>query len=89
MSTFVAATAFGGPEVLSVFEETLGEPGSAHVRIRVHAIGTNPVDYFSYSGRMDRDETKLPLRVGSEAAGTVMAVGPDAVRPCRSGFRGR
>lgn len=81
MTSYVAATAFGGPEALSVLNETLGEPGPGEVRLRVHAVGTNPVDFKVYSGAYGRDDARLPLRIGSEAAGTVTAVGPEAVGP--------
>ncbi len=81
MSKYVVATTFGGPEVLSLLDEALGEPGPGQVRIRVHAVGTNHVDYMFFSGIMGSDESRLPMRVGSEAAGVVVAVGPDAVGP--------
>ncbi|WP_125617061.1 NADP-dependent oxidoreductase [Specibacter cremeus] len=81
MSNYVAAITYGGPEALAVLDETLGDPGPGQVKIQVRAIGTNPVDYMFYSGAMGKDESKLPLRVGSEAAGVVVAVGPDAVGP--------
>jgi NADPH:quinone reductase len=80
MSTYVAAADFGGPEVLSVFEETLGEPGPGQVKVKVHASGVNPVDVYVYSGVFGK-EASLPLRLGSEAAGTVTAVGADATGP--------
>ncbi|WP_427016163.1 quinone oxidoreductase family protein [Pseudarthrobacter sp. P1] len=81
MSSYVAATAFGGPDPLSVLDETLGAPGPGEALVKVHAIGTNPVDYKMYSGAYGRDDARLPMRIGSEAAGTVTAVGPEAVGP--------
>ncbi len=81
MSLVALATAYGGPEVLTVTDETVGEPGRGEARIAVRAIGVNPVDYKSYSGAFGRDESRLPLRLGSEAAGVVTAVGPDAAGP--------
>jgi len=42
----------------------------------------NPVDAKSYAGNeKGRDESRLPLRIGVEAAGVVTAVGADAVGP--------
>lgn len=79
MPSAVIATAFGGPEVLSVAEEPLTEPGPGQARITVRAAGVNPVDYKSYSGARGADPALLPIRPGSEAAGVVAAVGPDAV----------
>jgi NADPH:quinone reductase-like Zn-dependent oxidoreductase len=77
----VIATAFGGPEVLSVVQEPSREPGPGEARIEVRAAGVNPVDVKSYSGAFGADSARLPLRLGAEAAGVVTAVGPDAVGP--------
>lgn len=78
MSTQVVATAFGGPEVLSVVHEDVSAPGPGQVTVQVRAIGMNPVDYKRYSGNMGADASTLPLPVGLEAAGVVTAVGPGA-----------
>jgi len=81
VSSVVVATAYGGPEVLTVVDETAAEPGAGQARIDVRAIGVNPIDYKAYSGAMGSDPARLPLRPGFEAAGVVTAVGPDAVGP--------
>jgi NADPH2:quinone reductase len=81
MALTVLATAYGGPEVLSVIDEPAGEPGPGQARIEVRAAGVNPVDYKVYSGRMGADPARLPLRLGSEASGVVTAVGEGAVGP--------
>ncbi len=81
MSNLVVAAAFGGPEVLTVIQETVGEPGPGQVRIDVRAAGVNPVDWKIYGGVMGVDASRLPLRLGFEAAGVVTAVGPDAIGP--------
>ena len=81
MSLVALATAYGGPEVLTVADETVGEPGPGEARIAVRAIGVNPIDYKAYSGAFGRDPSRLPLRLGSEAAGVVTAIGPDAAGP--------
>jgi NADPH:quinone reductase len=75
----VVATAFGGPEVLSVIETPVGPPGPDEVLISVRAAGTNPIDYKAYSGVMGRDPARLPMRLGSEAAGVVTEA-PDGAR---------
>ncbi len=80
MTTYVVATAFGGPEVLSVREEHLAEPGSGEVLLDVRAAGTNPVDVKLYSGNMGADESTLPMRLGFEVAGVVRAVGADVAQ---------
>jgi NADPH:quinone reductase len=81
MTRAVVATAFGGPEVLSVIQTPVSPPGPGEVLISVRAAGTNPVDYKRYSGVMGRDPAQLPMRLGSEAAGVVTEVGDGAVGP--------
>jgi NADPH:quinone reductase len=81
MSPVVVATAYGGPEVLSVVDQPAGEPGPGEALIQVRAAGVNPVDWKVYSGNMGTDPARLPLRLGSEAAGVVTAAGPEAVGP--------
>ncbi|CAB4696393.1 MAG: zinc-binding dehydrogenase [Actinobacteria bacterium] len=77
MTRVVVATAFGGPEVLSVTEQPLAEPSTGQARVRVHAIGVNPVETKVRSGLFGADPATLPRRLGSEAAGVVTGVGPD------------
>jgi NADPH:quinone reductase len=81
MSRVVVAAAYGGPEVLAVVDEPVPAPGQGEARIEVRACGVNPVDYKTYSGSFGSDPSRLPLRLGLEAAGRVTAVGPDAVGP--------
>lgn len=77
----VVATAFGGPEVLSVIETPVGRPGPGEVLLEVRAAGTNPIDYKLYSGAIGRDPAQLPIRIGLEAAGVVTDVGGGAAGP--------
>ncbi|HEX3491666.1 MAG TPA: NADP-dependent oxidoreductase [Streptosporangiaceae bacterium] len=81
MALTVLATAYGGPEVLTVVDEPVAEPGPGQARIEVRGAGVNPVDYKAYSGLMGADPARLPLRLGSEASGVVTAVGEGAVGP--------
>ncbi len=81
MALTVIAPAYGGPEVLALVDEPVAEPGPGQARIEVRAAGVNPVDYKSYSGRMGADPARLPLRLGSEAAGVITAVGAGAAGP--------
>ena len=78
MSTQVVATAFGGPEVLSLVHEDVPAPGPGQVTVQVRAAGLNPVDYKLYSGAFGTDASTLPLPVGNEVAGVVTAVGRGA-----------
>ncbi len=81
MTSYVVATGFGGPEVLSVRDEELGEPGPGQVLVAVRAAGVNPVDYKLFSGMFGEDASLLPMRVGFEASGVVVAVGDGARGP--------
>ena len=69
------AAAYGGPEVLAVQDVDVPEPADGQVLIDVRAAGANPVDYKLYSGEMGRDPAKLPMPIGLEAAGVVVAFG--------------
>ncbi len=81
MATKIVATAFGGPEVLSVVEAEVPQPGPGEVVIAVKAAGINLFDHKIITGAMGADPARLPLPVGLEVAGVVTAVGPDAVGP--------
>ncbi len=79
MTAAIVATAFGGPEVLAPTEVEVAGPGIGEVTIEVRAAGVNPSDGKRVAGMFGTDPSKLPLRLGSEVAGVVTAVGPDAV----------
>jgi NADPH:quinone reductase-like Zn-dependent oxidoreductase len=81
MPTRVVATAFGGPEVLSVVDVATESPGPGQITVGLHAVGLNPIDYKVFSGFMGNDPASLPMPLGSEAAGVVTAVGADAMGP--------
>jgi NADPH2:quinone reductase len=81
MTQRVVATAFGGPEVLSLVDIDVAPPGPGEVLVQVRAVGTNPIDYKLYSGTMGNDPSTLPMAIGSEASGIVEAVGAEAVGP--------
>ena len=69
--------AFGGPEVLVLEETPTPEPGPGEVLVRVKAAGVNPYDTYMRSGIYGARNPALPYTPGSDAAGTVEAVGPD------------
>jgi NADPH:quinone reductase-like Zn-dependent oxidoreductase len=77
----VVATAYGGPEVLAVVDEEVAPAGPGEVLIEVRAAGTNPIDLKLYSGNMGSDPSLLPMPLGLEASGIVLAVGPGAEGP--------
>lgn len=83
MTRVVAIHETGGPEVLSLEDWTVGEPGPGQVRLRHTAIGLNFVDTYQRSGLYP---LPLPFVGGNEAAGVVTAVG-EGVSDIRVGDR--
>ncbi len=64
----------GGPEVLSVVDMPLPEPGVGQARVKIAAAGVNFTDIYQRTGLYPSGP--LPTVLGSEAAGVVDAVGP-------------
>jgi NADPH2:quinone reductase len=62
----------GGPEVLTLEDRPVGDPGPGQIRIRHHAIGLNFIDCYQRSGLYPM---QLPAALGMEAAGVIEAVG--------------
>jgi NADPH2:quinone reductase len=62
----------GGPEVLQYEDVPDPTPGPGQVLIQVAAAGINYADVL---GRMNAQPANLPMTPGSEAGGTVLAVG--------------
>jgi NADPH:quinone reductase len=76
---------FGGPEVLELQEIPTPKPGPGQILVRVHAAGVNPYDTYMRAGTY-AIKPQLPYTPGSDAAGTVEAVG-DGVKKVRAGER--
>ncbi len=74
---------FGGPEVLEVVELPDPHPGPGQIRVAVHAVGINPIDWKVRSGMIGGD---LPQTTGREVAGVVDEVG-DGVTDVAPGDR--
>ncbi len=74
-TTAVAFLAPGGPEVLSVLELPLAEPGFAEARIRVAAAAVHPADLVLRAG-LRPVEVGPPFVPGMAVAGVVATVGP-------------
>src|SRR6202795_413001 len=66
----------GGPEVLKIQDEPIPEPGKGEVRLNVKAIGLNRAESMFRRGHY-LESLVLPSKLGYEAAGVVVAVGPD------------
>lgn len=64
----------GGPEVMQLEDAELALPGTGEVQIEQTAIGLNYMDVYQRSGAY---KMALPSPLGLEAAGHVLAVGPD------------
>jgi NADPH:quinone reductase len=65
---------FGGPEVLKLEEIPTPKPDAGQMLVRVRAAGVNPYDTYMRSGTY-AIKPHLPYTPGSDAAGTVEAVG--------------
>jgi NADPH:quinone reductase len=77
--------AFGGPEVLKLEDVPTPRPADGQVLIRVKATGVNPYDTYMRNGTY-AIKPPLPYTPGSDAAGTIEAVG-DGVTRFRPGDR--
>jgi NADPH:quinone reductase-like Zn-dependent oxidoreductase len=65
----------GGPEVLKIEQIDVPPPGEGEVQIAVKALGLNRAEAMFRIGKY-LEEPKLPARLGYEASGTVVAIGP-------------
>jgi NADPH2:quinone reductase len=72
----VVADPVGGPENLKVVEVPIPEPGDGEVLVKIEAIGVNYIDTYFRAGFYKVPES--PVRLGSEAAGTVVKAGKGA-----------
>jgi NADPH2:quinone reductase len=70
---------FGGPEVLKLEEIPTPKPEPGQVLVRARAAGVNPYDTYMRNGTY-ATKPPLPYTPGSDAAGTVEAVGPGVTR---------
>jgi NADPH2:quinone reductase len=73
MAQAIRFHATGGPEVLVLEEVAVPEPGAGEARVKHAAIGVNYIDTYHRGGLYP---LPLPSGLGTEAAGTVTAVGP-------------
>src|SRR5436189_5130391 len=73
----------GGPENMQLADVPVPQPGPGQARVRIAASGVNFIDVYFRTGLYKAD---LPITLGSEAAGTVDAVG-DGVSEVASGDR--
>ena len=79
----IVVESHGGPEVLVPREVEKPTPKANEALVRIEAVGVNFIDVYHRTGLYPM---KLPFTPGSEAAGTVEAVGSD-VSEVRAGDR--
>jgi NADPH2:quinone reductase len=72
----VVADPVGGPENLKYIDVPVPEPGDGEVLVKVEAIGVNYIDTYFRAGFYKAPES--PVKLGSEAAGTVAKAGKGA-----------
>ena len=76
----VVCEAFGGPEVLALREvPDPPAPGDGEVTVKIGARGAQYVDVLMLAGKYQYRPAP-PFIPGSEAAGEVVAIGPDVTR---------
>jgi len=63
----------GGPEVFTLADLPIPQPGPGQVLLRIGAIGVNFIEIYFRKGTY---KAEMPLVPGTEAAGTIEAVGP-------------
>src|SRR5258708_33079838 len=69
----VVADPLGGPESLKYIDQPTPEPGAGEVVVKLEAIGVNFIDTYFRNGTYKAPET--PVKLGSEGAGPIAAVG--------------
>jgi NADPH:quinone reductase len=75
----MAIQAFGGPEQLQILRLPLPQPRANQVRVRIQAIGVNPIDLGTREGRVVAlENAHFPMVLGWDFAGEVDLIGTDA-----------
>lgn len=74
MTKIVKFTELGGPDVLTLIDESPEQPDTGEVRVRIHATGLNRAEWLFIQGQYVV-QPKLPSRVGLEGSGIVEAIG--------------
>ena len=83
MSRMYRIHELGGPEVLTLVDAPLGNPGPGEVRLRHAYVAVNFIDIYFRTGRYPMP---LPNGLGSDAVGVIEAVG-EGVTEFRPGDR--
>jgi NADPH:quinone reductase len=75
----VVADPLGGPEALQYIDQPTPQPGPGEVLVKLDAIGVNFIDVYFRNGTYKAPET--PVKLGSEGAGVVAAIGEGVSLP--------
>ncbi|HWI15612.1 MAG TPA: quinone oxidoreductase [Burkholderiales bacterium] len=76
----VVVTQFGGPEHLAYTERPDPQPAAGEALVKLDYAGINFIDVYMRSGfyaRSQTYQTPLPMTIGMEGCGAVVAVAPD------------
>ncbi len=76
----------GGPDVLTLQDRPVPEPGPGEVRVRIHRSGVNPTDWKSRTGSEPGAKVDPPQVPNQDGAGVVDAVG-EGVEAALDGLR--
>lgn len=66
----------GGPEVLTLVERPVPDPGPGELRVRVHRSAVNPTDWKTRRGEREGVAVDPPQVPNQDGSGVVDAVGP-------------
>ena len=79
MSTAVAFSSYGGPEVLEAIEMKTSRPAAGQIVVRMRSAGVQPFDVRVRRGDLrSRVPVSFPQVLGNEFAGVIEEVGRDA-----------
>jgi NADPH2:quinone reductase len=82
----ITYTRTGDPDVLTLVDKPLAEPGPGEVRVRIHRSGVNPTDWKTRRGQKSGEPVDPAQVPDQDGAGVVDAVGEgveDALRGLR------
>lgn len=74
----IRVSQFGGPEVLTLKEISSRSVSECQVKVKVSAIGVNPVDTYIRAGTYPV-KPELPYIPGNDAAGTIVEIGANVL----------
>jgi NADPH2:quinone reductase len=72
----VVYSSTGDPDVLTLIDKPITDPGPGEARVRMHRAGVNPTDWKSRRGSRDAAPVDPPQVPGHDGSGVVDAVGP-------------